>query len=157
MNTKSKKPPKKKRGMPTKYREEFIDQSFIFCSEGGADDRLLSKLFKINRSNLCIWKQKYPEFKKAIKEGKEIYDGKNVEDSLRRRAEGYITTEKHTTTAEDGRKVVKTIKREVTSDVAAIFYLKNRHPDRWKDRKAVDMTANMFVKVIYNTNVPEKE
>lgn len=90
----------------------------------------------------------------ALKRGKAPVDNE-VENALLKRALGYEYEEVTTEIIEqpDGsqRKHVKKTKRMVYPDtMAAIYWLNNRRPDLWKNRKAVDIeTTNMEpVKVI---------
>lgn len=88
--------------------------------------------------------------REALKKGKAPVDTR-VENSLLKRALGYTATE--TTTDfelvdtgdkdDNGKPVfekriknVRTIKKEIPPDVgAAAFWLKNRRPDRWRDKR----------------------
>ena len=96
------------------------------------------------------WKTRYPQFLQSIKKGKSPVDIE-VEHALLKRAKGYTYVE--TTTEfdvvdtgrvdEDGKpivehkiKSVKSVKKEVPPDVgAAAFWLKNRRPDRWREKR----------------------
>ena len=92
------------------------------------------------------WMARHKEFHLAVKDGIDEWRVKAVESSLIQRALGYEYEEVSTETVHlKGRgpagvfvgvpamKVRKTIKHIAPSDVAIIFYLKNRKQDRWKD------------------------
>lgn len=98
---------------------------------------------------LYAWKQKYPEISEALKRGKEVVDIE-VENVLLQRARGYdyeeVTRElrydKETET--ERMVVVKRVKKHMAPDVTAIiFWLKNRLPEDWRDKKDVNMQADI--------------
>ena len=85
----------------------------------------------ITTGTLYEWKKKYPEIAEALKKGKAWADTQ-VENALYKRAVGYEFEE---VTYEDG-KPVKRVTKHVSPDVTAqIFWLKNRRPDLWRDRR----------------------
>jgi hypothetical protein len=84
------------------------------------------------------WQAQYPDLCQALKESRELADGK-VEDSLFRRACGYDVEveEIDGTLGEDGKLVGgrshKTTKHVPPDPTSCIFWLKNRRPDKWRD------------------------
>ena len=120
-------------GRPTKYRKALVDLAFWMARAGMTDVEIAEEI-GIHEATLYRWKEKYPEFCEAIKKGKEDPDDR-VEQSLFKRAMGY-EYEEAKVVAVDGRvsRVEKT-KRHIASDVTAcIFWLKNRRPEKWRDR-----------------------
>lgn len=98
-------------------------------------------------STLCDWKTRYPEISEALKRGREVVDIQ-VENSLLRRALGYnyneVTKELEfdPLTGEKTLKTTKVVIKQVAPDTTAqIFWLKNRRPDKWRD-KPVDETES---------------
>lgn len=133
---------KNKGGRPTDYKKEYNEQAEKVCVIFGADDKKLAEFFGVCVATIDNWKKEYPEFLESIKKGKDKYDTENVEVSLRERACGY----KHKETKYFSHEGVVTDKRILTKHyppdtTAAIFWLKNRHPERWKDIKAVELTG----------------
>lgn len=58
-----------------------------------------------------------------------------VENALLKRALGYEYMEERVEISEkDGRKVIQTVKTVIPDTTAQIFWLKNRRPDRWRDK-----------------------
>lgn len=58
-----------------------------------------------------------------------------VENALLKRALGYEYMEERAEISEkDGRKVIQTVKQVIPDTAAQIFWLKNRRPDRWRDK-----------------------
>lgn len=127
-----------------KYKEWLTPENLILI-EGWARDGLtleqIANNIGVRVSTLHEWKSKKPEILDALKRGKEVADYE-VENALFKRAKGYDYIEETTEiTTVDGRetKHVKKVKKHVSPDTgAAAFWLKNRRPDKWRDRPALD-------------------
>ena len=108
-------------------------------ARSGLKDEQIAHNIGISRETLYQWKRKYSDIADTLKNNKEIADIA-VENALYKRAIGYSYTE---TTKEDD-KVTKTVEKEVVPDTTAqIFWLKNRQPERWRDKQEVQNTGNM--------------
>ena len=104
----------------------------------------LADSFEVSDRTLRRWMRDHPEFRYAIKTGKEFADV-DVEMSLLQRAKGYRITEVKRTYEmqedEDGNEVRVLLGEEVKEkDLAPdptsmIFWLKNRKPQEWRDRR----------------------
>ena len=100
----------------------------------GLTDKQIAHNVGITEQTLNVWKKSYPSFSESLKKGKEIVDYE-VENALLKRAIGYKTSEMRLT--KDGDLVE--VEKEVPGDVTAqIFWLKNRKPDKWKDKRDPD-------------------
>lgn len=100
-------------------------------ARSGLTDEQIAHNCGITTGTLYEWKKKYPEIAEALKKGKAWADTQ-VENALYKRAVGYEFEE---VTYEDG-KPVKRVTKHVSPDVTAqIFWLKNRRPDLWRDRR----------------------
>ncbi len=76
--------------------------------------------------------------KEALKKGKEIVDYE-VENALLKRALGYKYDEVTIEEFDDGSVKTKTVTKEVIPDTTAqIFWLKNRRPDKWRDKQMIE-------------------
>ena len=107
----------------------------------GLTDKQIAHNMGITPSTLYAWKDKYPEISESLKKGKEVVDIE-VENALLKRAKGYAYLEQKTEIDPLGKKTITKTVKQVAPDVgAAVFWLKNRRPDRWRDR--VDPTAPM--------------
>lgn len=74
----------------------------------GLTDEQIARKMGIGVRTLYEWKKKHPQFSQALKSGKEVVDYA-VENAL--------------------------LKKALAGDVGACcFWLKNRRPDKWKDR-----------------------
>ena len=154
MAKKAKKAKKRKGGRPTKYNPKYVKVAGKLCEEKGYTNKNLAAHFKVAESTINKWKKEFSEFSDAIKKGKDEFDSQVVEQSLLKRALGYSYVE---TTRElqadneevpdddDGESAIQTLvvtkkvtKQVVPSDVAIIFWLKNRRPGRWSDVKEIE-------------------
>lgn len=104
----------------------------------GLTDEQIAKKMGISRKTLYDWKDKYGDICDALKKGKEVVDVQ-VENALLRRALGYDAQEERVEMSEkDGRKVVQTLKHIPPDVGAACFWLKNRRPEKWRDKPIPD-------------------
>lgn len=124
----------------SKY-EQWIKPEGLLKIEGWARDGLIdveiAKMMEINPDTLYGWKKKFPQIAEALKKGKDVID-RQVENSLLRRALGY-EYEEVKEVYKDDKLIEKTIiKKAVIPDTTAqIFWLKNRKPDKWRDKPEV--------------------
>lgn len=102
----------------------------------GLTDEEIAKKCGISRSTLAEWKKCYPDISDALKRGKDIVDSE-VENALLKRALGYKYEEVMTEESEDGFKRRVTTKQVPPDVTAQIFWLKNRRPDKWRDKPEV--------------------
>ena len=95
------------------------------------------------------WKSKYQDIQDSLKTGKKVVDIQ-VENALLKRALGYSYKE-ITRKAQFNQQteqyelvVTKEVIREVVPDTTAqIFWLKNRKPDEWRDKKDVEHSGSV--------------
>ena len=139
-------------GRPREFKEEYIRQALLAYQEGFTDVKFC-KLIDIARDTLNRWRREYPEFGKAVQEGKDEFDTNRVEACLKKRALGFRYTEttreplilgkgNERTLADEKLSIVRQVKKLVIPDtIAQIFWLKNRKRDRWKDIKAVEASG----------------
>ena len=133
-------------GRKSKYNDINLEEVKEWAKEGLTDYEI-SKRLGIGTTTLYEWKNKHPKFKEALKKSKKQADFK-VEDSLFKRANGYKYDEVTQELVEDPRtgelelKPVKVVTKEVKPDpTSMIFWLKNRKPAEWKDKKNIDVTS----------------
>jgi len=126
---------------PTKYDESYNEQVIKLCKLGATDVQL-ADFFNVSEASIHRWKKDYPEFCKSIKEGKEIADA-TVAESLFHRAIGYSHPEDKIFCNSKGEEtVIPTVKHYAPDATSAIFWLKNRRPDVWRDKREVDFGEN---------------
>ncbi len=138
-------------GRPTRYQEKFCIQASKLCKLG-AIDKDLADFFGVSEVTINAWKKKYPKFLKSIKASKEDLDGM-VERRLFERATGYKHPDVHISNYK-GEITITNIKKHYAPDtVAAIFWLKNRQPERWRDKHEMDHSGNVSVTIIDDIKV----
>ena len=111
----------------------------------GREDKQIAKLIGIHPGTLCEWKNSYPEFGEAFKNARyKWFDTvlPEVENAAYKLAVGYSYTEvtkervKDKETGEYTLMVTKeVIKHAAPNPVANMYWLQNRAPDVWKDRR----------------------
>jgi len=127
-----------------KYNKDFPIRAEGLARQGLVDKQIYKNL-KISHETFYRYIKIFPEFSEALKKGKSPVDTE-VENALLKRALGYEYEE---TTVEykpsKGGKItmdekavpvsIKKTKKEIIPDVTAqIYWLKNRRPDKWRDR-----------------------
>lgn len=129
------------RGRKGIYREWLTPDRLTliegWCRDGKIDKDIADSI-GISLSTFYQWQINYPEFAEAIKKGKAPVDIK-VENALLKRALGYdfeeITTEIQELPGGGQRKHIRKVTKHVPPETAAgIFWLKNRRPDKWRDK-----------------------
>jgi transcriptional regulator with XRE-family HTH domain len=123
-------------------------------ARNGLTDEQIAHNIGITISTLYEWKKRFSAFSEALKKGKEVVDIQ-VENALLKRALGYTFTEiieekindYDPTTGEvigSHLEITKKVTKEVQPDVTAqIFWLKNRKPEVWRDRKDVGLSGEV--------------
>ena len=133
--------------------EYWLTPEGLLKLEGWARDGLTDEQIAENMSvgirTLYEWKQKYPQISQSLKRGKEVVD-LQVENALLKRALGYSYTETtkelivDKNTGKSEMRVTKTVEKEVVPDTTAqIFWLKNRKPDKWRDKQDVQISGEL--------------
>lgn len=127
-----------------KYQKWLTDEGLLLLeswARDGLTDEQIAHNMGIGSTTLYDYKNKFPKISEALKRGKEIVDIQ-VENALLKRALGYEVAEIKVETASNGdKKTVKIIKHIVPDTTAQIFWLKNRKPDKWRD-KPIDNDTN---------------
>lgn len=117
-------------------------------ARAGLSDQQIAKNMGISRSTLNEWKKKYPDIAYALKKGKEVSDYE-VENALYKRATGYTEKVKKVFKCKvveydecGKKKKEEEVLKEGIEEVhfppdtgAAIFWLTNRKPEEWKNRR----------------------
>ncbi len=127
--------------------DQWLEPDGLTLLEGWARDGLTDEQIAhnmgISTKTLYNWKKKNLPILQALKKGKEVVDIQ-VENALLKRALGYDYQEqKVEVSKKDGRKVTQTIKHVPPDTTAQIFWLKNRRPDKWRDKPVPDDQADV--------------
>lgn len=117
---------------PSKFKPEFSKQAAKLC-EMGATDMELADFFEVSVSTIHLWRNTEKEFSEAVIAGKSSADAR-VERAFFNRAVGY-TFESEKVFQHQGEIIRAPTREHVPPDAgAALNWLKNRQPDRWRDK-----------------------
>lgn len=133
--------------------EYWLTEEGLLLLEGWARDGLTDEQIAhnigISRSTLYEWKDRYSDISDTLKKGKDVVD-RQVENSLLKRALGYEYTEttreavKDPETGEIDMRITKEVTKQVIPDTTAqIYWLKNRRPDKWRDKPGYEDTREL--------------
>ncbi len=128
---------------------EWITEEGLLKIEGWARDGLTDKQIAENMGvaerTFTDWKKKFSAISAVLKKGKEVVD-RQVENALLKRALGYEYVETTKELTDLGLTVTKQVTKQVAPDTTAqIFWLKNRKPQEWRDKKETEVTGNLSV------------
>lgn len=113
-------------------------------AKSGLTEEQIAHNMGVSRSTLSKYKNELPDILNALKTGKEVADFE-VENALYQRALGSETIEVVEEYDEDGnlkgsKKTFKAVQGDTT---AMIFWLKNRKPDEWRDKRFQEVNAEV--------------
>ena len=140
---------------------DWITPEGLARIEGWARDGLTLEQIAGNcgcsTSTLREWNKKNPAISTALKTGREAADYQ-VENALYKRATGYEYDE--TTYARSERdgdmKAVRQIRKTALPDITAIIYwLKNRRPEKWRDKRDTDEDTEQSVTIRFEDDAEE--
>ena len=128
-------------GRPTDYRDDYAEKAQKLAKLG-ATDAEVADFFGVNVSTIHRWKHAHPEFCNALKAGKQEADAR-VERALYHRAVGYDQEAvKIFMPAGAEEPVYAPYTERIAPDTtAAIFWLKNRKPEEWRDKTINELTG----------------
>lgn len=130
-----------KRGRPSAYQSEYAGQAEKLCLLGHTDAELAS-FFEVSETTINNWKSEHPDFFESIKKGKSVADAE-VAAKLFHRATGYEHPEDDIRAVNGEIIITPTIKHYPPDTTAAIFWLKNRQKDKWRDKQEVEHTGEI--------------
>lgn len=137
--------------------EYWLEPEGLLKLEGWARDGLtdeqIAQNMGIGNRTLYEWKQKYPQISQSLKKGKEVVD-REVENALLRKALGFKETVRKAIKCksvryDNGKRIEEKEHIEYADEevyvppdtTAQIFWLKNRRPDKWKDKQDVEVSG----------------
>lgn len=125
----------KKTGRPTKFDAEKIKQAEKLCVLGATDEEV-ADFFEVDVRTLYRWRNSYPEFCQALKSGKSAAD-ERVERSLYQKAIGFRQTAVKIFMPAGAEAPVYApyVEHHAPDTTAAIFWLKNRRSQEWRDKQ----------------------
>lgn len=134
--------------------QEWLEPEKLILIEGWARDGLTDEQIASNMgvaySTLRTWRDKYSALSAALKSGKEVVD-RLVENALLKKATGELRTIRKPIKVkevlyEDGKRISEKEHIEYADEeiyippdtTAQIFWLKNRKPEEWRDKRDFD-------------------
>jgi hypothetical protein len=133
------------RGRPSGYRKEYAEQAVHLCRLGATNDDL-AIAFTTSTRAIERWTAKHLDFRRALKVGKGEAD-ERVKRSLFSRAVGFTYESVKVFMPAGAKKPVYApiVERVLPDPTAAIFWLKNRDPARWRDAWQVEHTLGKYL------------
>lgn len=128
-------------GVPSTYKPQYAQLAYNQCLLGKTNKQL-AEFFEVNETTIGDWMVKYAAFATAIKRGKDIADGEVVA-ALFHRAKGYSHASEEIKVISDGMGMGSSVERvPITKQyapdpIAAIFWLKNRQPEVWREKQEI--------------------
>lgn len=121
--------------------EDWLTEEGLLKIEGwakdGLNDEQIAHNIGIGVRTFYEWLSKYKQLKQVLKQSKEVVD-REVENALLKSAIGYYLDEERI----DSEGNVYTVRRFVPPNTTAqIFWLKNRKPNEWRDKKQTELTG----------------
>lgn len=120
---------------PSKFEKIDLEQVEKLAGFGLIDTEIAS-VIGISTATLNNYKKK-PEFLESLKKGKAKADAKVIE-SLYLRATGYEHEDTYFSNFQGVVTATPYIKHYPPDATSMIFWLKNRQPDRWREKQEVD-------------------
>lgn len=134
-----------KSGRPSTYNNKLHPLIFELLARLGYTDKGAAKKLGISEKTYTNWKSKYSkELLPSIKRGKDSIDDQ-VESALCKRALGF-EKEAVKLFQYQGKVIKEKYDEYYPPDVAACFiWLKNRRPEKWRDKKDVNVSGGFDV------------
>jgi len=130
---------RKTNGRKTLYKAEFAEQAYKLTLLG-ATDAELADFFGVSEQSVNAWKKRHKDFLESIKKGKRLADA-DVADRLYQRAMGFEHDSVEIKVVDGGIVEVPVRKVYPPDATSAIFWLKNRQPDKWRDKTTTELTG----------------
>jgi hypothetical protein len=136
------------RGRPTDYRQEYAAQAQELFARG-ATLQEAAEHFGVAVSTIKLWRVLHDDFSAAVKAGKEVADDR-VEMSLYERAVGYAHEAVKIFMPAGAEKPVYApyIERFPPDPGACLNWLKNRRPDKWRDKTDLNVSMSFREHII---------
>jgi hypothetical protein len=140
-----------KKGRPSKFDSINLEQiKKLYLSHW--TDRQVADFFGVSEQTINAWKKKNG-FLESIKEWKKTAD-EEVERSLYERATGYSHPSEEVFCSFGKVTKVPIIKHYPPSEVACIFWLKNRQPAKWRDKILEEAPEDLINRELTFDDIP---
>lgn len=126
-------------GRPTDYDPAFCEMAANWCAGGATDFEVAQKL-NCHVATLYRWKAAHPEFRDALRVGKELADDR-VESSLYHRAVGYSFSAVKILQNNGAPVIVPYIEHVPPGEASIKLWLTNRRRNQWQDKVVQENTG----------------
>lgn len=125
------------------YKREYALQAYKLCLLGCTEEEL-ADFFDVSPGTFHKWQKENGELSRSVKEGMRLADAA-VAERLYQKATGF--SHESTVTKEEGKAEKTTYKNYPPDTAAAIFWLKNRQPEKWgkRDDELTEQTIDVKV------------
>jgi len=123
---------------------EAYDAKADHMSWKGFSNAQMAEAFGIDEHTFYRWLEVHPTFRRSVENGRDEVDVR-ITKSMARKAMGQVVTKERFVYDKHGdleQKVVERVELPI-SETAGIFWLKNRQPDRWRDKQEVQLDIRM--------------
>jgi hypothetical protein len=121
-----------KRGPAPSYKPDFCPIAYKFCLLGATNEDL-ARLFEVSLSTIGNWLARYPAFRKAVQDGREVADA-DVALSLLQKAKGFTHPDVKILQVDGAPQEVPYNRYFPPDTQAATFWLRNRRHKQWRER-----------------------
>lgn len=130
-----------KRGPKEKFNQR-LKETFIRLSKEGKTLEEIAQIVGVTSRTLTNWMGRHQDLFLAVREARQLADDL-VEASLFNRALGYSHPEEKVFNSDKfGIVTHETVKHYPPDTQAAMFWLRNRQPKRWKEKTEGDVNVN---------------
>lgn len=129
-----------KRGPKSGFNQK-VQEAFVRLTKEGKTLEEVADVLGVTSRTLTNWMGKHQELFLAVRESRQMAD-ELVEASLYQRALGYSHPETKFFCHEGAVITEDTTKHYPPDTQAAVFWLRNRQPTRWKEKTEGDVTVN---------------
>ena len=139
----------------SKYKVEYNQRTYDLALIGYTNKEI-AKAFEVSEPAFYGWLHKYPELKKALDKARESADAK-VANALFRRAIGFTHKDTHFASYQ-GEIYSQEYDKYLPPDVTAgMWWLKNRRPQNWSDKKVIEHEGLLHVREVDMELTSEEE
>src|SRR3954447_12391891 len=121
------------------YEPEYAEQAEKLCRLG-ATDAEMAGFFGVCEDTVNVWKTTHLDFSASLKRGKLEADA-NVASRLYQRAMGYSHAAVKIFNDGGQEMIVPYTEHYPPDTTAAIFWLKNRRPEQWRDKSQQELSG----------------
>lgn len=134
-----------KRGRPSGFNASLKSRIVELVEQGKTLDQV-GEIIGVSRQTIHNWCGQHKDLLYAVREARQVAD-ELVEASLFSRAVGYSHPEQKVFCDKGEIITHDMIKHHPPDTQAAVFWLRNRQPERWKEKSEGDVTVNNHLHV----------